>query len=103
MVAPGQVVTLEAAWPDDTPETYPVFNLVARALDMQRESMRLSWFAASGTLALETTGRGEDDLATTTRNTWTAPQDPGVAHFWAVLRDSRGGVDFAAFDVMVGP
>jgi hypothetical protein len=102
-VAPAAVVTLEGAWPDDAVETYPVWNPTARTLDMHREAMRLSWFATAGVLALETTGRGETETETSTRNTWTAPSDPGLVHLWAVLRDSRGGVDFASFDVQVGP
>ena len=35
--------------------------------------------------------------------TWTAPPTPGTVHLWLVLRDSRGGVDFAAYDVVVVP
>jgi len=33
----------------------------------------------------EVTGSGEDDMATTTSNTWTAPES-GTAHLWIVLR-----------------
>jgi hypothetical protein len=39
--------------------------------------MRVSWFATAG------------------------PDAAGVVHFWIVLRDSRGGVDFAGGDLMV--
>jgi hypothetical protein len=28
---------------------------------------------------------------------------PGVVHFWILLRDIRGGVDFAEAAAMVGP
>jgi hypothetical protein len=102
-VSAGSDITLEAAWTDDSPETYPVWDLVARQLETRREAMRLSWFATAGDLEHETTGRTEEETETTTRNTWKAPADAGLVHFWAVLRDSRGGVDFAAFDVMVTP
>jgi hypothetical protein len=39
-VAAGAPVTLEVAWPATTPETYPVFNLIARAAARPRPSFR---------------------------------------------------------------
>jgi len=38
-------------------------------------------------------------------NVWTAPEVAvdTVVYFWVVLRDERGGVDFAAFDLVVSP
>jgi hypothetical protein len=61
--------------------------------------MRVSWFVTGGSLADDVTGRAEDDLATTTETTWLAPSTRGVAHLWLVLRDRRGGSDFAAYDL----
>ncbi|HZS35302.1 MAG TPA: hypothetical protein VFF06_00670 [Polyangia bacterium] len=97
----GSTVTLTAAWTPDSPESYPVFDVLAQALVDHREAMRVSWFAASGALADERTGRDETDLALSTSTTWIAPPAPGVAHLWIVLRDSRGGLDFAAWDVVL--
>jgi hypothetical protein len=95
----GATVTLTAAWTPDSPETYPVFDVLAQALVDHREALRVSWFAASGALADERTGRDETDPALTSTTTWRAPSTAGAAHLWIVLRDSRGGLDFAAYDV----
>jgi hypothetical protein len=102
-IAPGALLTFEAAWPDDTPESYPVWNLATRALETHREALRVSWFASDGSFEHDRTGRGEDETELFTRNNWTAPADAGVVHFWVVLRDSRGGTDFGAYDLAVGP
>jgi hypothetical protein len=101
-VAPGATVNLEAAWTEATPETYPVFNLVTAALDMHRESLSVSWFATGGSFVHDRTGRGETEPELTTDNTWTAPETPGLVHFWVLLRDARGGVDFAEASIQVG-
>jgi hypothetical protein len=102
-VAAGAPVTLEVAWSDTTPETYPVFNLVTQMLDTHRESLSVSWFATDGSFEHDRTGRGEMETDLTTDNVWTAPTTPGaVVHFWVLLRDIRGGVDFAETALMVG-
>jgi hypothetical protein len=104
MVAPGEKVTLEAAWTAATPETYPVFNPQTQALDTHRESLSVSWFATDGSFDHDRTGRGENETDLTTDNVWTAPMTPGVTvHFWILLRDIRGGVDFAEAAMVVGP
>jgi len=102
-VAPGEVVPLEVAWTAATPETYPVFNLVTQQLDTHRESLSVSWFATDGSFEHDRTGRSETETDLTTDNVWTAPATPGLVHFWFLLRDIRGGVDFAETTVMVGP
>jgi hypothetical protein len=103
-VASGATVTLELAWGADVPESYPVWDLASRTLVTHRESLRVSWFASGGSFPRDTTGRGEEEPDLFARNDWTAPVDGGVVHFWVVLRDSRGGVDFGAFDLTVsGP
>ena len=102
-IAPGARVTFEAAWPDDTPESYPVWNLASRTLETHREALRVSWFASDGSFEHDRSGRGEDETELFTRNDWTAPAEPGVVHFWVVLRDSRGGTDFGSYDLMMGP
>ena len=67
----------------------------------QRESMQVAWYSSGGTLDTESTGRAADDLATTTDDGWDAPESAGTVHLWVVLRDSRGGADFAETDVTV--
>jgi hypothetical protein len=99
----GKKVTFTASWPADSVESYPVYDIVAQSLIDHREALRVSWFATDGTFLHEITGRGEDEMETSTDNDWTAPAAPGLVHLWIVLRDSRGGVSFAAQDVMVGP
>ncbi|HEY7375968.1 MAG TPA: hypothetical protein VIF57_27660 [Polyangia bacterium] len=102
-IAPGATVTLELGWGADVPESYPVWDLASRTLITHRESLRVSWFASDGSFPKDTTGRGEDEMELSARNDWTAPAQPGTIHFWVVLRDSRGGLDFAAFDLTVSP
>jgi hypothetical protein len=103
-VAPGATTTIELAWPADTPEGYPVYDLASRTLIPHRESLRVSWFATAGSFPKDTTGRGEEETELFARNDWTAPDVAGDVHFWVVLRDSRGGLDFKAFDLTVsGP
>jgi hypothetical protein len=102
MIPPGQRVTFTAAWPVSSAETFPAYDVSSFALNPQRESLRVSWYATSGAFDSDRTGRASDDMATTTANGWTAPHMAGVVHFWVVLRDSRGGVDFGSFDVRVG-
>jgi hypothetical protein len=102
-VKAGQAVDFVASWAADTVETFPVYDIVTQTLVDHRESMRVSWFASDGRFAHERTGREEGDPATDTSNGWTAPSTAGTVHLWLVLRDSRGGVDFAGYDVQVTP
>jgi hypothetical protein len=94
-VTVGQVVTLEAAWTADTPESFLVYDVASQSLQDQGEALRLSWFATGGVFQHDRSGRADGDPATFTDNVWTAPLTPGLVHLWLVLRDSRGGVDFA--------
>jgi hypothetical protein len=34
-------------------------------------------------------------------NAWTAPEESGTVYLWVVLRDSRGGLDFAGYELNV--
>ena len=99
----GKTYTLQADFSADAAETFLYWDLVSVMLVDQRESLRLSWFTTNGAFDLDTTGRTSADLATFTQNTWTAPTAPGLVHFWFVLNDSRGGVDFASADIVVMP
>ncbi len=100
-IAAGARVTLAASWPAEDAETYAYFDLASQAVTTKREAMQVAWYSSGGSLDTESTGRAEDDLATASEDGWTAPATTGVAHLWIVLRDSRGGVDFAEYDVVV--
>ena len=100
---PGAGVLLEADFSADSAETFPVWDVVSLTLIQQRESLRVSWFATGGIFEHDTTGRTSDETETFTQNVWTAPTTPGPVFFWAVLRDSRGGIDFAAAEIDVTP
>src|SRR5258708_24151010 len=47
-VQAGHAVDLVAAWPPETVETFPVYDIVTQKLVDHRESMRVSWFASDG-------------------------------------------------------
>jgi hypothetical protein len=98
----GARVTLEASWPEGDAESYVYFDPASQALVTRREAMRVAWYASAGTFDAESTGRGEGDPSTTSTNAWTAPGS-GTAYLWLVLRDSRGGGDFAEYQVNVRP
>jgi hypothetical protein len=90
----GAQVTFTASWPASSAETFAYYDPSSVTLTTQRES-------TDGTFATESTGRASDDMATTSDDTWTAPSTAETVHLWIVLRDSRGGVDFVAYDVNV--
>jgi hypothetical protein len=86
-------------------ERYLAFHLDTRQLVVDREIMRVSWFAVTGggTFEDDRTGRNADDTATFTENLYTAPQAPGLYPIWVVLRDDRGGIAWKSLQVRVGP
>ncbi len=102
-VAAGQSVTLRVAWPAEAAESYLVWDLAAQTLETHREALSVSWFTSAGQYAHDSSGRDEQDTTTSTDDVWTAPTTTGTVHFWVVLRDSRGGVDFAEASIDVTP
>jgi hypothetical protein len=100
-VPPGSRVTLQVSWPATAAETFAYYDPSSQAVTMQRESMQVAWYATGGVLDTEATGRRSNDMATTSDNGWLAPEAPGTVFVWIVLRDSRGGVTFATYDVGV--
>jgi hypothetical protein len=103
-VAPGQVVTLEAAWTMADQEDFLVYDVGLHVLVPQTESLRLAWFTTGGEMEFDATGRTDAEKDKPfTRNVWTAPTTPGPVHLWMVLRDSRGGTDFAEAEIDVTP
>lgn len=82
-------------------ETHVYFNPLALELDTRREAIAVAWYSSAGRLGEARTGRAEDDHATHSDNTWVAPRESGLARFWVVLRDDRGGVGWARFALEV--
>jgi hypothetical protein len=70
-------------------------------LDPSRESLQLAHFTTSGDLsrAFDTIAWNTDELSREV--TWAAPAEPGLARFWLVLRDFRGGSAFVERSVCV--
>ena len=97
----GARVILEASWPAASAETFAYYDRVSSMVTTQRESMQVAWYSSGGTLDTESTGREADDMATATDDGWDAPESAGTVHLWVVVRDSRGGTDFAETDVTV--
>jgi len=102
-IAAGQTVTLQADWTDASTETFLVWDVVSLNLVLQQESLRLSWFASGGSFLHDASGRSATETETFTQNSWTAPDVAGPVHFWTVLRDDRGGIDFAEAEIDVTP
>ena len=94
-------MTLRAAWTDASAERFVVYDRASRALVERRETLRVSWFSTAGDFASDRTGRGEEELETFTENRWTTPAEPTRAHVFVVLRDARGGLDFATYPVEI--
>ena len=99
----GSDVTLTARWPASAAESFPVYDLEARALVTQRESIRVAWYATGGTFAEDHTGRTAADVGTSTTNVLTLPPEAGLVHVIVVARDARGGVAWHAVDLDVQP
>lgn len=102
-VAPGQRIALEASWAAESAETYMLYDIQTTSLVQQRESLRVSWFTTDGAFDHDVTGRASDDMGLTADNGWIAPDQAELVHFWLVLSDDRGGVDFAELAVNVAP
>jgi hypothetical protein len=104
-VATATATTLRVSWPAEASESYVLYDPSSRTLVSPREALRVSWFASDGSFAHDRTGRTGLEPETSTDNVWTAPEVAveTVVHFWVVLRDERGGADFAAFDLVVSP
>ena len=80
-------------------ERYVYYDTADQRLVVRRESMRVSWFATGGVFGVDTTGRDEADLSSTSSNTLTLPAAPGQVRGWVVLRDSRGGSAWSRFAI----
>jgi hypothetical protein len=102
-VPPSSRVTFTASWPAAAAETFAWYDTSAAIVSTQREAMKVSWYATAGSFDTESTGRAADDMASDSANAWTAPATSGLVEAWIVLRDSRGGFDFASIGLTVAP
>jgi hypothetical protein len=100
-VPAGARLVLQASWPAGSAEIFAYFDPVSQTVTHRRESMQVAWYSTGGALDSESTGRASTDPATTTDVGWQAPAAPGLVRLWTVLRDSRGGVAFATYDLVV--
>ena len=100
-ISVGARVRFTASWSSADAETFAYFDPASQSVTTQRESMQVAWYSSTGTFDTEATGRSSTDPATTTDDTWTAPTTPGPAHIFVVLRDSRGGTDFANVELTI--
>ena len=97
----GERVDFQASWAPEDPEAYVAFDIATQSVAARRESLRVSWFATAGAFDADRTGRGETEPETSTVNGWRAPDESAKVILWMVLRDSRGGVDFARYELGV--
>lgn len=84
-------------------ERFLRFDLASRSLVVERESIRVAWYASAGELAFERTGVGADEAVTFSENELALPSAPGEVVVIAVLRDARGGVAWREARLRVGP
>lgn len=94
-------VRLQTGWTAESVEMYVRWDPVTQALVEHPESMRASWFVTAGSLSSDRTGNVEGDGALVTTDDWEAPATSGIVYLWLVLRDSRGGVNFASYELHV--
>ena len=97
----GERVQLTATWTAADAETFAYFDPSSQSVSRQREAMQVAWYATSGAFDTESTGRAATDSATSSDDVWTPPSTAGTARIFVVLRDSRGGVDFASVELTV--
>ncbi len=85
-------------------EPYTVLDQAVHELVSHRETIRVSWFATSGTFTHDSTGRSEAQAnEPSTENEWQAPSQSGPVHLWVVIRDDRGGTGWGSFELDVQP
>ena len=98
-IAAGAKIRLQLLPTADSAESFILFDPAQQMLRTQRETLRVSWFAGQGSFALPTTT--SDGTNSEIGNDWIAPDAPGAALLWAVLRDDRGGVAIISQRVQV--
>jgi hypothetical protein len=98
----GRDVRFEVGWSADDAEPFIAFEPASQAIVERREALRVSWYATAGQFEADVTGRAAEDLETTVSNAWRSPDEGRRVFLWVVLRDERGGLDWASYVVEVG-
>lgn len=95
-VAIGRDAEIEALVQEGSVETYPVPVNDGDTFRDRDEELQVSWFRTAG--SVEDSG-GFGDAEGSERITWSRGEEGTVAHLVAVVRDGRGGVDWASVQV----
>ncbi|MBN8612441.1 MAG: hypothetical protein J0L92_17745 [Deltaproteobacteria bacterium] len=82
-------------------ERYVRFDPEARAIVVERESMRVAWHTTAGSFEIERSGRSGADDSTYAVSRWRAPDAATTAVLWMVVRDARGGVGWTERRIVV--
>jgi hypothetical protein len=98
-VRPGQVVSLSVRASEGSAEPFVVYVPERSVLVDRTETLNAWWYVTDGTLS-----RAQRRLSGGSASTqWTAPKNTATVLGWVVLRDSRGGMDWAPFELQVTP
>ena len=84
----GRDVMLHLPLTAQASESFMLFDAKDQSLGIAKERLSVSWFSSLGRFRLASTDAQEQ---LEFRNEWLAPQQPGSARIWTVLRDDRGG------------
>jgi hypothetical protein len=95
----GSDVQFSVHWSPEDEERYVLYDTASRNLVGATEALDVAWYT-TGSAPTSSHSVGEA-TARSAETTWRAPSGPGTVHFWAVLRDSRGGSDFTAWDAII--
>lgn len=83
-------------------ESYAYYDATTLSTVDRREGISVSWYATAGDITERRTGVAETDADLhETETGWTAPEKPGDALVWAVIRDDRGGVSWERYRLRV--
>lgn len=95
-VAAGREVPITPIPGVDWTEEYPIYDYSGN-VRTGRENEYYSFYATGGSLSKETTRPPERAVR------WTAPEEPGSARVWMIVRDGHLGARGCWLDVTVGP
>lgn len=93
-VDPSQEVEIGVQLDEDTIETYEYLNTDGE-LEVRTEQPYVTWYTDAGELEEAAT------LYPFLEATWVAPEESGDLTIWAVVRDRRGGQDWASLTLRV--
>jgi hypothetical protein len=96
----GRELRLRVGWSAPSVENYAYYDAVQNEIVTRRETLQLSWYATAGELRYDRTA-SRDAAEPFADNLWRAPRKPGIVHLWVVLRDDRGGLSFASYQLTV--